>query len=122
MKKEYSRKIVSRIGNTLSKLKDIKERYGTDAVIAGFEKDWYKYETGIEDLVKSLERLHQTMSVYMVEREKPGMFQNKLRDQAVTDTLTELPNRFALSEVVRELIRQGEKFVFVAIDINDFKQ
>ena len=48
-------------------------------------------------------------------------FQNKLRDQAVTDTLTELPNRFALSEVVRELIRQGEKFVFVAIDINDFK-
>ena len=62
-----------------------------------------------------------TIIIIYVNDTKIINFQNKLRDQAVTDTLTELPNRFALSEVVRELIRQGEKFVFVAIDINDFK-
>ncbi len=47
--------------------------------------------------------------------------QDKLRDQAVTDNLTGLPNRFACSELVNDLIRQGEKFTLVSIDINNFK-
>ncbi len=81
LRKEYAGKLSTRIGNVLSKLKALKAAYGTDTVIAGFEKDWYKYETGIEDLVKSLERFHQTMSDYMEEREKPGMIQQQLRDR-----------------------------------------
>ncbi len=81
LKKDYAGKLSSRIGNVLSKLRAVKGTYGTDTVIAGFEKDWYKYETGIEDLVKSLERFHGTMSDYMEEREKPGMIQQQLRDR-----------------------------------------
>ena len=47
--------------------------------------------------------------------------QIKMRDQAVTDNLTNLPNRFACSELVSDLIQKGEKFIFVSIDINNFK-
>ena len=47
--------------------------------------------------------------------------QIKMRDQAVTDNLTNLPNRFACSELVSDLIQKGEKFTFVSIDINNFK-
>ena len=47
--------------------------------------------------------------------------QIKMRDQAVTDNLTGLPNRFACSELVSDLIQKGEKFTFVSIDINNFK-
>ncbi|MCR4792561.1 MAG: ATP-dependent DNA helicase [Lachnospiraceae bacterium] len=81
VKKEYPKKFSSRISNTLSKLKEIRENYGTDTVIAGFEDDWYKFETGIEDLTGSLERLHGTISDYLEEREKPGEIQHKLRDK-----------------------------------------
>ena len=104
VKKEYSRKIVSRIGNTLSKLKAVRDNYGTDTVIAGFEKDWYKYETGIEDLVKSLERLHQTMSDYMEEREKPGMIQSKLKDKL-------LDLYFGISDFLEVFEDMGDDYV-----------
>ena len=48
-------------------------------------------------------------------------FQERLCDQAVTDRLTELPNRFACSELLNELIRRSEKFAIVSIDLNNFK-
>ena len=48
-------------------------------------------------------------------------YQARLRDQAVTDILTGLPNRFACSELVNELIRRNTPFAAVTIDINDFK-
>ena len=48
-------------------------------------------------------------------------YQEKMRDQAVTDRLTELPNRFACSEYVGELVKRGGKFAIVSIDINNFK-
>ena len=38
-----------------------------------------------------------------------------------TDTLTKLPNRFACSEKMGELIKRGEKFSVVSININHFK-
>ncbi len=47
--------------------------------------------------------------------------QEKLRDQAITDGLTGLPNRFACTEFVNDLIKRGERFTFVSIDINNFK-
>lgn len=48
-------------------------------------------------------------------------YQTRLREQAVTDTLTGLPNRFACSELVGELTKRGIPFAMVTIDINDFK-
>ena len=94
LKKEYDKKISSRIGSVLNRLKGIREEYGDDTVIAGFDEDWYKFETGIEDLVRSMERLHSAISDYMEEREKPGKIQSALKDQIldiffdITDFLT----------------------------------
>ena len=48
-------------------------------------------------------------------------YQMKMRDQAVMDRLTGLPNRFACSELVSDLIKREEKFAIVSIDINNFK-
>ena len=48
-------------------------------------------------------------------------YQNRLRDQAVTDRLTELPNRFACTELVGDLIKRNTRFVLVSIDLNGFK-
>jgi diguanylate cyclase (GGDEF)-like protein len=52
---------------------------------------------------------------------KVNEYQTRMRDQAVTDRLTGLPNRFACSELINELIRRGEKFALVHADINGFK-
>ena len=38
-----------------------------------------------------------------------------------TDALTKLPNRFASSEHVADLVRRGERFTAVSIDLNNFK-
>ncbi len=48
-------------------------------------------------------------------------YQKKLRDQAITDMLTGLPNRFACSELIDDLIKHGNLFVLVAINLNNFK-
>ena len=48
-------------------------------------------------------------------------YQARLRDQAVTDILTGLPNRFACSEVLGDFVRRGEKFTLVSVDLNNFK-
>lgn len=48
-------------------------------------------------------------------------FQKTLREQAVTDALTGLPNRLAGDKLIKKLIKQNEKFVIVMIDLNNFK-
>lgn len=48
-------------------------------------------------------------------------YQKRLRDQAVTDSLTGLPNRLACSELMSKLIKKNEKFAVVMIDLNNFK-
>ena len=48
-------------------------------------------------------------------------YQKRFRHQAVTDSLTELPNRFACSELMDDLIKHGINFVIVSIDLNNFK-
>ncbi len=45
----------------------------------------------------------------------------RLRHISYTDALTGLPNRFALTEHIAELMDQGKKFAAVSIDLNDFK-
>ena len=48
-------------------------------------------------------------------------FQRKVSEQAVTDRLTGLPNRFAGSEYVNDMIRKGVRFALVSADISNFK-
>lgn len=52
---------------------------------------------------------------------KMDKYQEELRNQATTDILTGLPNRFACSALISELIKHGEKFTIVSIDVNNFK-
>lgn len=47
--------------------------------------------------------------------------QARLRDQAVTDSLTGLPNRFASSELMGTLAAKGEKFAAAALNLKNFK-
>lgn len=48
-------------------------------------------------------------------------FQRKLKEQAVTDALTGLPNRLACSEQIEKLMKANKKFALVMIDLNNFK-
>lgn len=61
------------------------------------------------------------ITIIYVKSQKVDEYQNRMRDQAVTDSLTSLPNRFACSELVNNLIKRGVKFALVHIDINGFK-
>ncbi len=45
----------------------------------------------------------------------------RLKHMSYTDALTGLPNRFALTEYITDLINKKEKFAAVSIDLNDFK-
>ena len=56
-----------------------------------------------------------------VNNTKIEQYQRKVRDQAVTDVLTKLPNRFAVTEFIERLVKQGKKFAIVSIDLNNFK-
>ncbi|MBP5443678.1 MAG: bifunctional diguanylate cyclase/phosphodiesterase [Treponema sp.] len=48
-------------------------------------------------------------------------YQERLRKQAVTDMLTGLPSRFACTEMMNSLIKKGDQFAIVSIDLNNFK-
>ncbi len=48
-------------------------------------------------------------------------YQKRLRDQAATDRLTGLPNRFACAEYMDSLVSRSKKFAVVSIDLNNFK-
>ena len=48
-------------------------------------------------------------------------YQKNIREQAVTDRITGLPNRFACGELIADLQKRGGKFALVSIDLNDFK-
>ena len=59
--------------------------------------------------------------VIYLSYQKVLRYQQNIRDQAVRDRLTGLPNRFAISEFMEDLIKHNEKFAVVSIDLNDFK-
>ena len=48
-------------------------------------------------------------------------YQKKMREQAITDPLTGIPNRFACFELMNDLIEKKEPFVLVSTDLNNFK-
>ena len=48
-------------------------------------------------------------------------YQQSIREQAVTDRITGLPNRFACGELLADFHKRSERFALVSIDLNDFK-
>ena len=48
-------------------------------------------------------------------------YQKNIREQAVTDRITGLPNRFACGELLADFHKRSERFALVSIDLNDFK-
>lgn len=59
--------------------------------------------------------------VIYIDKKKVEEYQHRLREQATTDILTGLPNGFAGTELINELIRRNKPFTNVTIDINNFK-
>ena len=62
-----------------------------------------------------------TISIIYLNMRQAEKYQDRIRKQAVTDSLTGIPNRFACSELVVNLVEQGKKFITVSIDLNNFK-
>ena len=62
-----------------------------------------------------------TITVIYRNQRRTVIAQQKLQDQAVTDSLTGLPNRFACSVYLSRLVEKREPFVLVSIDLNNFK-
>lgn len=61
------------------------------------------------------------ITIIFVGNRKIVNYQNSLRTQAITDRLTGLPNRFACTELMEELLRRNSKFALVSADLNNFK-
>ena len=59
--------------------------------------------------------------VIFYNNRKIDKYQLRLREQATTDALTGLPNAFAITELINELIKHNTPFVAATLDINDFK-
>ncbi|MCR4649713.1 MAG: bifunctional diguanylate cyclase/phosphodiesterase [Lachnospiraceae bacterium] len=62
-----------------------------------------------------------SISMVFIYNLKMNSYQEKIRNQALLDTLTGLPNRFACGEILKRFIRRGVKFTLVSIDLNNFK-
>ena len=61
------------------------------------------------------------ITIIYINNRRADQYENKIREQAVTDTLTGLPNMFACTELIQDLINRGEPFVSVTINVNGFK-
>ncbi|MCR4791659.1 MAG: bifunctional diguanylate cyclase/phosphodiesterase [Lachnospiraceae bacterium] len=62
-----------------------------------------------------------TIILIYKNNKKISSYQNKVRDMAVTDIMTGIPNGFACDELIRALIKKNERFANVCIDLNGFK-
>ncbi|MCR5383912.1 MAG: EAL domain-containing protein [Saccharofermentans sp.] len=61
------------------------------------------------------------ISILYFSYRKVLQYQKNIREQAVTDRLTGLPNRFACSELMADFHKRSERFALVSIDLNNFK-
>lgn len=59
--------------------------------------------------------------VIFVRNNQLDKYQERMRIQAVTDPITGLPNRFACTELMDDLVKHGIEFAIVSIDLNNFK-
>ena len=74
----------------------------------------------IPGLFNNLLTLVAIFFIYLNNREIEKN-QKRMRDQAVTDSLTSLPNRFACTELMNDLMRRGIPFSIVSVDLDNFK-
>ena len=61
------------------------------------------------------------ITVIFLNNRRIEKYQRRMSEEAVTDTLTGLPNRFAGKELMDELTAANERFAFVSVDLNNFK-
>lgn len=61
------------------------------------------------------------ITIIYLNNRKIARYQQRMRDQAVTDSLTGLPNHFACTELCEDLAKHNAKFAVVSIDLNNFK-
>ena len=61
------------------------------------------------------------ISILYFSYRKVLQYQKHIREQAVTDRLTGLPNRFACNELLADFHKRSERFAIVSIDLNNFK-
>ena len=62
-----------------------------------------------------------TILILFANDRKIDKYQSTLKEHAVIDTLTGLPNRVACIEILQKLVSKKEKFTLVFIDLNNFK-
>ena len=62
-----------------------------------------------------------SITVIYLSYKKILNYQNSIREQAVTDRLTGLPNRFATGELMSDLLKKDEPFCLISTDLNNFK-
>lgn len=61
------------------------------------------------------------ISIIYINNLRIEKYQKKIRKQVVTDSLTGLPSRFACTEMMGRLIKKGDQFVIVSLDLNNLK-
>ena len=61
------------------------------------------------------------ITIIYINNLRINRYQEKMRKIAITDALTELPNRYAYTELISELINKRERFAVVSIDLVNFK-
>lgn len=77
-------------------------------------------ETAVSGVFSNLFTL-VTITIIYVMNNKNLKFQQRVMNQAITDRLTGLPNRFAVGELCDKLIGDQVRFTFLSIDIVNFK-
>ena len=76
--------------------------------------------SSIPGIFTSLLTIFAMILLYLNNR-KLEEYQIRIRDQAVLDHLTGLPNSFACTEMMEDLIRREEPFVVTLVNLNNFK-
>lgn len=78
----------------------------------------FNYDTA--NTVRIRETLKLT-TLFISSKLSSYIMMERLKKISFTDRLTGIPNRFAFENHIESLIKQGEQFVIVSIDINNFK-
>jgi len=63
----------------------------------------------------------ELLTFFISSKLSSNKMMERLKNISYTDRLTGIPNRFACAELLDSLIKQGERFALVSIDINSFK-
>lgn len=76
--------------------------------------------TSIPGLFSSIVTIGILMIIYQNDK-RIRNFREEMTHQALSDSLTAIPNRYAASELIYEFIKQKKKFAMVFVNLNGFK-